>query len=159
MLTGTQSPASTALRTITRMGSSFGRAIGWTYLERMVKKYLKPIVFWAIILFAFASSYSRADTFTISWTPPAAYTDGTPLFEQDLDFYTVYINNEPIVNLQVIVGTWTADITITQPGTHDLTMTVTDYNGQESAQSNMVNFTVGPRTPGAVTITGVVAVP
>jgi len=69
--------------------------------------------------------------------------------EQDLDFYTLYINDTAMLDLDVILGQWTAEITITEPGTHDIELSVTSIAGQESSRSNMVNFTVGPRTPGA----------
>ena len=110
---------------------------------------------WAIILLL--STNVLADTYTVNWTPPNQYEDQTPLYEQDLDFYTVFVNDIVVVYLDVIVGTWTADITVTQPGTHTLEMTVTDVNGMESGRSNMINFTVGPRTPMAPIVQTVVA--
>lgn len=94
-------------------------------------------------------SHSRADTYTLSWTPPTEYENNTPLPEQDLDYYTLYIDDEPVIELDVIIGTWTTDITIDEEGTYVISLTVTAINGQESRRSGTVNFTVGPRIPGA----------
>lgn len=108
---------------------------------------MKRVLLRASAILLVLSLTVQADDFTISWLPPTQYTDGTPLLEQELDFYTLYINGTGVVNLDVILGTWTADITITEPGTHVLALTVTANNGVESALSTPVNFTVGPRTP------------
>jgi hypothetical protein len=102
------------------------------------------------------STTTQASTIQLSWTPPTEYEDGTPLLEQDLDFYTVYINGTPATNLDVIVGTWSAEIVFTVPGSHQVALTVTDLNGQESQLSNTQVFTVGPRTPKAPTLQVVV---
>jgi len=104
-----------------------------------------------VLLAALLSTSAIADTFVLSWTPPTAYMDGTSLMEQDLDFYTFYLNGAPIVNFDVILGQWSAEVTITEPGTHIGALTVTDLNGQESPLSNEISLTVGPRTPGAPT--------
>lgn len=94
----------------------------------------------------------QADTFILSWTPPAENEDGTPLLEQELDFYTVYVDSMPVVNLDVIIGTWTAQIIITKPGTWPVYMTVTNLHGKESRPSNQLLFTVGSPIPGPVVI-------
>jgi hypothetical protein len=121
---------------------------------RAMKNYLyKSLTICGVCLFL---STAQAATLTLTWTPPTEYEDGTPLFEQDLDYYTVHINGQPVANLAVVVGTWTADIVITAPGTHDVNMTVTDLNGETSVFSNTQVFTVGPRTPKAPVITAVV---
>ena len=86
---------------------------------------------------------------TISWTPPAFNTDGSVLLEQDLDFYTVYCDGVPLVSIDVIIGTHSAVISLDAltEGSHACVLTVTALNGQESAPSNTVNFTIGPRVP------------
>jgi hypothetical protein len=108
---------------------------------------MKRVLLRASAILLVLSLTVQADDFTISWLPPTQYTDGTPLLEQELDFYTLYINGTGVVNLDVILGTWTANVTITEPGTHVLALTVTANNGVESNLSDTVNFTVGPRTP------------
>ena len=54
-------------------------------------------------------------TCTISWLPPAEYTDGTQLLEQDIDFYSFYCDGNRIVDLNAVIGTWTAEITFSEP--------------------------------------------
>jgi hypothetical protein len=66
-----------------------------------------------------------------------------------LDYYTLHINGAVVMNFDSIVGTWAVTITMTEPGTHEVRLTVTDINGQTSDLSNSTSFTVGPRTPGA----------
>lgn len=102
---------------------------------------------WLLLATLLASLTVDATEFTITWTPPTENEDNTPLLEQDLDFYTLYINGQPVVNFDSIVGTWTAVIVINEPGTNPGELTVTALNGQESGFSNTVNFLVGPRTP------------
>ena len=110
---------------------------------------MKRVLLRASAILLVLSLTVQADAFTITWQPPTQYTDGTSLLEQELDFYTLYINGTGVVNLDVILGTWTANVTITEPGTHVLALTVTANNGVESNLSDTVNFTVGPRTPSA----------
>ena len=113
---------------------------------------MKRISQLAIAAILLGSITVQADTFRLSWTPPTENEDGTPLLEEELDFYTVYVDSMPIVHLDVIIGTWTADITITQPGTWPVYMTVTNFHGKESKPSNQLLFTVGSPTPGPVVI-------
>lgn len=86
---------------------------------------------------------------TVSWTPPVAYTNGDPLLEQDLDFYTLYCSGAEFTQIDSIIGNSTAviDFTPLGEGTHICYLTVTAVNGQESGPSNTANFTVGPRVP------------
>lgn len=93
------------------------------------------------------SSITFATDFTVSWTPPTQYEDGATLLEQDLDFYTFYCDGNRIVDLDSIVGTWTAIIAFTEPGTYVCGLTVTDLNGEQSDLSNTKVFMKGPRKP------------
>lgn len=85
----------------------------------------------------------QADTFLLKWQPPTENEDGTPVTEQDLAFYTVYVDSTPLVNLNVMPGTWEAVITIATPGSWPVYMTVTNIHGTESRPSNSLTFTVG----------------
>lgn len=87
---------------------------------------------------------------TIRWTPPTEYTDGFPLLEQDLEFYTFYCGGNEIVSFLSIIGntSYVVDTSGMPSGTHSCTLSVTTLAGIESAQSNTINFTIGARTPG-----------
>lgn len=89
----------------------------------------------------------QADVFTISWLPPTQYTDGSPLLEQDLDYYTLYVDGFSTIYYDSIPGTYSQLHEIVPAGTYELTLTVTSLEGVESGPSNMIVFTVGPRTP------------
>jgi hypothetical protein len=104
-----------------------------------------------LLLLLVAAMPVWADELLVEWTPPTQYTDGTPLLEQDLDYYTLHMNGAELLTLDAIVGTWSVVITVTEPGTHEFRLTVTDLNGQTSDMSNTATFTVGPRTPGVPT--------
>lgn len=94
----------------------------------------------ASITFAFDES--------ISWTPPTFYTNGTALLEQDLDYYTLYCDGNKLVELDSIIGTWTATISFPDtPGTYTCWLTTTTLLGVESSASNVKIFTNQPRTP------------
>jgi hypothetical protein len=105
---------------------------------------------WAITIILIGSLTFALDQ-SVSWTPPIAYTNGNPLLEQDLDFYTIYCGGVEFVEIDSVIGTRTAliDFSPLGEGTHVCEMTVTALNGRESAPSNSANFTVGPRTPQA----------
>ena len=102
---------------------------------------------WIMLSALMASITVDASTFTIHWSPPTQYEDGTSLLEQDLDYYSFYCDGNHVVDLDSIMGQWTADITFTVPGTYTCGLTVTDTGGQESALSNTKSFTKGPRVP------------
>jgi hypothetical protein len=87
---------------------------------------------------------------TVSWTPPVEYVDGTPLLEQELDFYTLYCDDVVVATIDNVIGQRSAvvDMSALTEGSHTCALTVTALNGQESGYSNIVNFTVGPRVPG-----------
>lgn len=98
-----------------------------------------------------------ADDFQICWQPPTQFENGDPLLEQDLDFYTLYINDQNVMSFDVIVGTWCVVYTTHTEGTYFTKMTVTHVNGQTSGFSNETSFTLGPRRPMAPVITTVEA--
>lgn len=95
----------------------------------------------AIALLGLASitfAYER----TITYIPPTFYTNGTPLLEQDLDFYTLYCDGMQLTTIDSIIGTWVATIDFPeQPGGHDCYLTVTTLAGIESDPSNHYVFT------------------
>jgi hypothetical protein len=108
-----------------------------------------------ILLGSLTVQYSPAQTTSvpcdlgcsISWTPPTEYEDGAPLLEQELDYYTLYCNDIYLLDLDVIIGTWTADITFGAPGTYVCALTVTSLKGGESQPSNERVFLKGERVP------------
>lgn len=103
----------------------------------------------AIALLCLASitlAYDRQ----ISWVPPTFYTNGEPLLEQDLDFYTVYCDGAQLVVIDSIIGTVTATVDLpSSEGTHVCHMTVTTLTGVESDPSNELVFTNQLRAPAA----------
>lgn len=101
-------------------------------------------------LFAVATP-ARADDWQVCWQPPTAYENGTQLFEQEIDSYTLYIDDAELLTFDAIIGTWCYIITINTPGTYVADMTVTTENGMTSVRSNQATFTLGPLTPGPVT--------
>jgi len=84
-----------------------------------------------------------------SWSPPTQYTDGAPLLEQDLDFYTLKCDGVEIADIDNIIGTYSYSVPETgfASGDHSCVLTVTTLQGAESGDSNAVNFTIGPRVP------------
>lgn len=104
-----------------------------------------------MVLALLASLTVQADTFTISWTPPTARTDGTPIDETEFSKYSFYCDGNHVVDLAVIPGVWEADVTIHPQGTYVCGLTVSDLEGRESELSNSLDFVVGPHAPGPVT--------
>jgi len=77
----------------------------------------------------------------VSWTPPTQYEDGSILLEQDLDYYTLYCDDEAVTTIDSIIGTRTALLDMPEaPGTHECWLTVTSLAGEESAPSNVLSF-------------------
>ena len=92
----------------------------------------------------------------VNFEPPTQYTDGSQLLEQDIDFYTLYCNGAAFVEIDSIIGTYSAtvDVRALGVGTHSCHLTTVMLSGAESAPSNVVDFTVGPRVPrGPVLVT------
>ncbi len=100
--------------------------------------------------FTVAIVHAQADgTLHISWTPPTEYTDGAPLLEQDLDFYTFYCDGGSVAVIDSVIGTRSADVSTNAlaQGNHTCHLTVTSLQAAESGPSNEINFTIGPRVP------------
>lgn len=93
----------------------------------------------------------NADTFEVCWLPPTQFENGDTLMEGDLDYYTIYVDQQELMNFDAIVGTWCATFEVHVEGTYFLHMTVTHNNGMTSAPSNIATFTLGPRAPAAPT--------
>ncbi len=110
---------------------------------------LKSVFVFAALLLASAQGFAK--DWQVCWQPPTQFENGDPLLEQDLAYYTLYVNDAELVSFDVIVGTWCYIITINTEGTYIADMTVTHTNGATSARSNQAVFTLGPRTPGAPT--------
>jgi hypothetical protein len=103
-----------------------------------------------------SAAYSQDDgTLVINWIPPTEYTDGFPLLEQDLDFYTFYCNGSVVKQIDNVVGTHSNSVDVSgfERGDHDCSMTVTSLLGATSAASNSITFTLGPRVPGSPVLT------
>ena len=92
-----------------------------------------------------------ANILPISWTPPTQYTDGFPLLEQDLDFYTFYCNGAVVKQIDSIIGTPSDNVDISDLGSGDYTchLTTTSLLAVESGSSNSINFTIVARVPGS----------
>ena len=85
---------------------------------------------------------------TIRWTPPAFYTNGNVLLEQELDFYTFYCDGQQVEILDSIIGTWQRDVEFPDTaGQHECWLTATTLLGVESGPSNTKVFTNDPRIP------------
>lgn len=105
---------------------------------------------WLIPLVLLAGQV-QAETFEVCWLPPTQFENGEPLLEGDLDYYTLYVDDQVLMNFDAIVGTWCVTFDVTVEGTYYASMTVTHINGQTSQRSNIDPFTLGPRTPAAPT--------
>lgn len=105
--------------------------------------------------FFLTAAYAQAGgVLTINWGPPTEYTDGAPLLEQDLDFYTFYCNGVEIKQIDSVIGNTSdlVDLTGLASGNYTCHLTVTALPivpnlGAESGPSNTINFTIGPRVP------------
>ena len=100
--------------------------------------------------FTLNAAYAQdSGALTISWTPPVQYTDGAPLLEQELDFYTFYCNGVSIKVIDSVIGTSTdiVDTTGLVSGDYTCRLTTTTLLAAESGPSNSINFTIGPRVP------------
>ena len=108
---------------------------------------MKRAILRATVILLLASLTVQADTFTVSWLPPTQYEDNSALLEQDLDYYTLYVDGISTIFYDSIPGSYSQLHTIVPAGTYSLTLTVTTLEGVESGHSNAKAFTVGPRTP------------
>ena len=104
----------------------------------------------------FSAAYAQSNgILTISWVPPDQYTDGFPLLEQELDFYTFNCNGVEIKQIDSVIGTYSDSVDISDLPSDDYTchLTVTSLLGIQSGSSNSINFTIGARVPGAPAVT------
>lgn len=101
---------------------------------------------WLIPLLLLAAPV-HADTFEVCWIPPTTFENGDPLLEGELDYYTLYVDEQVLLNFDAIVGTWCVTFEVHVEGTYFASMTVTHINGQTSARSNIEPFTLGARAP------------
>jgi hypothetical protein len=85
---------------------------------------------------------------TFSWTAPTAYTDGTPLPAAQIAGYTLNCSPTRTLAIAGAVTTFKADF---GPGSHTCALVTRAANGQVSAPSNSVNFTVPQPVPNAAT--------
>ncbi len=85
----------------------------------------------------------------ISYTPPEFYVNGDVLLEQELDFYTVYCDDQVVTILDSIIGTWarTVDFPEITGASDTCWLTTTTLLGAESDPSNVKVFMGPPRTP------------
>ncbi len=127
-------------------------------MKRLIQILITVILLGSLVLqydegkLQLSSAYAQTNgILTISWTPPTQYTDGFPLLEQDLDFYTFYCNGSQIKQIDSIIGTRSdgVDVSGLSSGNYTCNLTVTDVLGEESGPSGDINFTIGARTPGA----------
>ena len=89
------------------------------------------------------SEYVQTGSFTLSWTAPAARSDGTPLSFADINGYRLYYGTSPGIYPDVVEvsdGTATS-VTVTGVplGTSYVVMTTTDAGGRESVYSQEVS--------------------
>ena len=101
-----------------------------------------------------AAYAQAANTLSLSWDPPTMWDDGTALLEQDLDFYTLSCDGQPVAQIDSIIGTYNYNLDLAPFGfgSHSCTMTVTaipQVGGLESDPSNPVGFTIAAKKPGA----------
>lgn len=103
----------------------------------------------AIALVLLASITFATDN-TIRWVPPVFYTNGVPLLEQDLDFYTLYCDGSVLQVIDSVIGTRTEQVHLPKTeGNHICYLTVTTLVGVESAPSNDYSFSNLPLIPAA----------
>ena len=123
--------------------------------KRPLKLFIAVVLLGSLTLdldrgFYLKAAYAQSTgTLTISWTPPTQFTDGFPLVEQELDFYTFYCNGARVKEIDSIIGTATDDIDLSgfQSGNYTCHLTATTLLASESGPSNTINFTIGPRVP------------
>jgi len=88
---------------------------------------------------------------TFDWIPPTLNTDGTPLPDAEIASYNIYCNAVVLGNVPNTGGTDTWTSPPLPEGSYTCHATTLASNGQESAPSNAVNFTVDPSIPEAPT--------
>lgn len=112
-----------------------------------MKKFAKIIVAFLLIApLVFAGAPK-----TFDWVPPTQNTDGTPLSDAEIGSYNIYCNQVLLGNQPNTGGTDTWTSPPLPAGTYDCHATTLGTNGEESPNSNSVNFIVDPSVPGAPT--------
>lgn len=105
-------------------------------------KYL-TLAAWLFALAAFSLN-ALAETKTFSWTQPTQNTDGSALAPSDIAGYRLECAGQVTVNFPGAVSTGTRNY---GPGTYTCTLRTEHINGNVSAVSNSVTFTVLQPTP------------
>jgi hypothetical protein len=110
-----------------------------------MKKFIKFIV----VVMLISPLVFAVETKTFDWTPPVQNTDGTPLPDAEIASYNIFCNAVLLGNVPNTGGT---DSWLSPPlpvGAYNCHATTVAINGEESAASNSVNFTVDPSKPEA----------
>ena len=93
---------------------------------------------------------------TFNWTPPTQNTDGTALTDAEISSYNIFCNAVLLSNVINTGGTDTFTSAPLPAGSYVCHATTIASNGEESAASNTVNFTVAqsvPQPPTGFTVT------
>lgn len=88
---------------------------------------------------------------TFEWVPPTENVDGTPLTDAEIASYNIYCNSVVLSNVPNTSGTNSWVSPPLPAGDFICHATTIGVNGEESPNSNTVNFTVAPSVPGAPT--------
>ena len=92
------------------------------------------------------SEFVEMGSFTLSWTAPAARSDGTPLSLADIAGFRVYYSESPgsYTNSVAVTDGSATSITVTDipVGTYYMVMTTNDTGGRESEYSPEISKTV-----------------
>jgi len=110
-----------------------------------MKRVMKILV--AMLLLGSLTIQIQADVFEIKWQPPTHDTAGVLLLEQELDYYTLYVDGFSTIFYDSIPGSYYQLHEIIPAGSYELYLTVTTIENVESGPSNTKVFIVGPRTP------------
>jgi len=106
---------------------------------------------WAIALLVISPLVFAVEPKTFNWTPPTQNTDGTPLADAEIASYNIFCNSVLLGNQPNTGGTDTWTSPPLPEGSYSCHATTLATNGEESAASNSVNFTVDPSIPEAPT--------
>jgi hypothetical protein len=101
----------------------------------------------AVLLLALGPLAEAADK-SFTWTAPTTYTDGTALPSAEIANYALTCSPS---GSQAVVPKTQPLVKAFPPGTYACTLAAVATNGQASAQSNAVNFTVPQPAPSAPT--------
>ena len=88
---------------------------------------------------------------TFTFTPPTAYTDGTPMPQTEIASYDIECDGSLLVNLPNVplnTDTYAAPAGTFATGDHACQAFTVTVEGVRSGPSNTVNFTVAPGVPG-----------